>query len=442
MFKQQRIQIVDNTLESQPPSNDGEELGHLKTGRHRSLAKKITGTSVREGLARRKYAKWQPERYSGMTPESTVSRPNSLSRPQSSLGQQTTTVSTSQPVSWDQFGGSDGPLGTGQAEGRGGQDDADRHVWDPTQPQSEIDILYENERGWFFFGLPMFSEKSLLNLDPPAWMTPNNEESPVNITNAQLPDPSWEWAWKTWYIDMSYDVDEEGWQYSFSFASNFSWHGTHPWFHSFVRRRRWLRKRVKKSTVAQDHTMAASAGGEYLLSRTVSAQSLASTSVGPSGGRSAYGTGAGMPHGEYEASMPSEQITSVPALCKAIKAASLDREKVDAVGEFVRRGGEELAHLEEKIPDILSMLLFQTSRRQLLERLGGWIDEIPEDAQDETERKKRAYLVKALSAARRHIICRGLTWNSRDLVGDGGWMQMVPEGESESTSSGKSNRTN
>ena len=44
---------------------------------------------------------------------------------------------------------------------------------------------------------------------------------------------------------MTDDVDEEGWMYSLSFARKFSWHGTHPWFHSAVRRRRWLRQRVK-----------------------------------------------------------------------------------------------------------------------------------------------------------------------------------------------------
>src|ERR1700753_615986 len=76
-------------------------------------------------------------------------------------------------------------------------------------PQSAIDILYENQRGTFLCGLPFFSSASLLNFDPPPWVTETHAPSAVDITNAQVPDPSWEWDWKTWYVDMSRDVDEE-----------------------------------------------------------------------------------------------------------------------------------------------------------------------------------------------------------------------------------------
>ena len=108
-----------------------------------------------------------------------------------------------------------------------------------------INVLYENQRGSFFCGIPLYSSNSLLNFDPAGWQTSPFQDSPMNITNSQLPDPSWEWVWRTWYVDMSYDVDEEGWQYSLSFRTGIAWHGNHPWFHSFVRWRRWLRKRVK-----------------------------------------------------------------------------------------------------------------------------------------------------------------------------------------------------
>jgi hypothetical protein len=112
----------------------------------------------------------------------------------------------------------------------------------------EIDILYENQRGSFFFGLPMFSHNSLLNLDPAPWSNAVFKDSPVDVITAQVPNPSWAWAWNSWYVDMSGDVDEEGWSYSFAFSPKFSWHGTHVWFNSNVRRRRWLRKRVKTTT--------------------------------------------------------------------------------------------------------------------------------------------------------------------------------------------------
>lgn len=328
MTERPRITVVDNTTPTQP--DEWHDLAPSRKLPRRSLAKKITRSSVREGFARRKYAKWQPDRYSGMT-----SGDDSLSRRQSEQN------GTSQDVSRRQSRGS-----------TAGQQTDEEVDLDALERQSAVDVLYENQRGWFFFGIPMFSEKSLLNFDPPAWMTRNNEESPVNVTNAQLPDPSWEWAWKTWYVDMSCDVDEEGWQYSFSFASNFSWHGTHPWFHSFVRRRRWLRKRVKRVVPppgeARDHQgFPRTWSAEYFDVRTPSARS-ASASIG-GGGRSAFGSGAGMGYEEYEGGVPPEEITNVASLCRAIKAASLDREKLDAVGEFVQRGGEELAYLAERV---------------------------------------------------------------------------------------------
>jgi len=112
-----------------------------------------------------------------------------------------------------------------------------------------LDVLYENQRGMYLFGKPMYSGKALFPKEAAPWADERYKRTLVNITNAQVPDPSWEWAWKVWYVDMSRDVDEEGWEYSLYF-NGFSWHATSPWFHSFVRRRRWirLRKRIKEET--------------------------------------------------------------------------------------------------------------------------------------------------------------------------------------------------
>jgi hypothetical protein len=35
--------------------------------------------------------------------------------------------------------------------------------------ETAIDILYENERGGFLCGIPLFSSQALGGLDPPAW---------------------------------------------------------------------------------------------------------------------------------------------------------------------------------------------------------------------------------------------------------------------------------
>jgi hypothetical protein len=204
-------------------------------------------------------------------------------------------------------------------------------------PEEEyhIDILYENQRGWFIFGIPRFSQNALWNLklDQSPWVDAEFKPSPVNITNAQVPDPSWVWEWKTWYADMSHDVDEEGWQYSFYFG-NFSWHGNHPWFHSFVRRRRWLRKRVKQKLPPKTKDNRERLFGETFsigttLARTTTAGSPPSVDV----------------TNEEEI----EEIKDIPALMNCLRKSTIDREKIVAVNKFIDEAGEELYYLAAQV---------------------------------------------------------------------------------------------
>ncbi|ODQ65809.1 hypothetical protein NADFUDRAFT_24734, partial [Nadsonia fulvescens var. elongata DSM 6958] len=124
------------------------------------------------------------------------------------------------------------------------------------------DFLLENQRGWSIIGQPYYSSNTLIqHFDPPPWTIGNGldyndskfeknntkrsrgfETAPGGIYDYPLPDPTWEWKWNTWYVDMSGDVDDNGWSYSFRFGSN-TWHGTNIWFHSWVRRRKWKRVR-------------------------------------------------------------------------------------------------------------------------------------------------------------------------------------------------------
>lgn len=85
----------------------------------------------------------------------------------------------------------------------------------------EFDVLYENQRGLLVFGIPKFSPRTLFQWDPSPWTSASGKKSAYNIANAQLPDPSWEWAYSEWYIDMTGDVDEAGWQYSGNFGRRF-----------------------------------------------------------------------------------------------------------------------------------------------------------------------------------------------------------------------------
>lgn len=119
----------------------------------------------------------------------------------------------------------------------------------PSDPPPEGDFVYEflyqHQRGAFFLGTPKFSSKSLLPVDPDEWTDSRFETSAMDITDYELPDPSWEWVHKSWLVDMTGDVDEDGWEYAMTFHGS-PWHGNYEVFRSFARRRRWLRLRKRK----------------------------------------------------------------------------------------------------------------------------------------------------------------------------------------------------
>ncbi|KAL7267708.1 hypothetical protein RUND412_009692 [Rhizina undulata] len=232
---------------------------------------------------------------------------------------------------------------------------------------AEIDVLYENQRGMFACGIPLFSSKSLLNFDPAPWQNKLMHDSAVSIVDAQVPDPSWVWAWKTWYVDMTQDVDEEGWTYSFSFNPHFAWHGTHIWFHSFVRRRRWLRKRIKLPSENSSREASRERGHglnqDYFTIHSKHRDGVA----GSFKQRRTVMEGGDWDDDESEEE--AEEITDVPALMRVLKKARLDREKVEAVERFVEEGGEEVAYLADMMSALMQYMIFQASRRQLLSHL-------------------------------------------------------------------------
>ena len=254
-----------------------------------------------------------------------------------------------------------------------------------------IDVLYENQRGSFFCGIPLYSSNSLLNFDPSPWQTATFQDSAVNITNFQLPDPSWMWDWKTWYVDMSHDVDEEGWEYSFSFSKAYAWHGNHPWLFSFVRRRRWLRKRVKirsrhsrdkKGKMGQAHLLNEDYFTIHAAKRDRSRESSADRTTT---NRSSFINGQ-----NYNSDDEQDlgEISNVAALMTALKRARVDREKIAAVKAFLDQGGDELFYLADSISEIMNMFVHQTSRRQLQTCLLQALDEATRNSHNDEEEGK------------------------------------------------------
>jgi hypothetical protein len=226
---------------------------------------------------------------------------------------------------------------------------------------SELDVLYENERGLFLLGTPFFSGNALGPWDPGSWTDGEFKKSRVNIMNAQVPDPSWEWAWKTWYVDMGGDVDEEGWEYSFYFR-RFAWHGNHPWFHSFVRRRRWIRKRVRKQQVPkssqsmvdphmmnQDYFTIHSGHIKGLNSGLTSPLTEQATPVIDVNGKT-WGV-------DVQEAWEVDKVEDIGALIKALRDAPVDSERIAVIKNFLENGGDDVYYLAEEVRIIFGLAL-------------------------------------------------------------------------------------
>lgn len=235
---------------------------------------------------------------------------------------------------------------------------------DPSRPksaESAIDILYENQRGGFLCGIPLFSSKALGNLDPPAWTNYAHKPSPTDIHTAQVPDPTWEWAWPEWRINHDDGVDEDGWEYSFAFSRKFSWHRAR-WWNSFVRRRAWIRKRVKRnaSDLAKDPHML---NPEYFTIRPSSelardhSPSRASSSRLSTSTANMEGVGSNPP------------IEDADQLLRVLRASRIDREKIEAIDNYLDNAQDGLEGLQQIMHEIMSLFIFQASRRILLSKL-------------------------------------------------------------------------
>ncbi|KAL8946817.1 MAG: hypothetical protein Q9222_006842 [Ikaeria aurantiellina] len=341
------------------------------------LSRRWTKNTLRKELAKRKYAKWQQTKdQAGGSAEPVADE---------SVEHATDERPKASTNTAKEGHGDEGPLNFKHRGRRKKSTDEHPHELSHQDQDAIIDVLYENQRGWFLFGMPLYSANSLLNLDPAPWQTSTFQDSAVNITNAQVPDPSWKWAWKTWYVDMSHDVDEEGWEYSFSFQSRFAWHGSHPWFHSFARRRRWLRKRVKsahgarvssdagKGAMKESHRLNAD---YFTIHKAKRDRSPTLSSVGKT--RSSF---LGYDGQESDSEQDINDIPNIPALLAVLKKATVDREKVVAVRTFLAQGGEELHYLADSMEEILGLLIYQTSRQQLF----GYIHTVLEEAQHKKE---------------------------------------------------------
>ncbi|KAF9302290.1 hypothetical protein BGZ74_005556 [Mortierella antarctica] len=246
----------------------------------------------------------------------------------------------------------------------------------PSDPPPEGDFVYEflyqHQRGAFFLGTPKFSSKSLLPVDPDEWTNSRWETSAMDVTDFELPDPSWEWVHRSWLVDMTGDVDEDGWEYAMTFHGS-PWHGNYEIFRSFARRRRWLRLRKRKGKMMGKAvslpernypTSINSATWTKLDIHHLDEPSPFPQVLEEEGGESSKGSKNGM----LAPSKPAEPVD----LYKILKKARSDREKLAYTAQYVVRYPGDFEDLEARLDKYLNLLDYESSRREFLSLLAAY----------------------------------------------------------------------
>ncbi|RAL65291.1 hypothetical protein DID88_000859 [Monilinia fructigena] len=178
-------------------------------------------------------------------------------------------------------------------------------------------------------------------------------------------------AWPEWIVNHDDGVDEEGWEYSFAFSKKWSWHNA-KWYNSFVRRRVWIRKRVKKGS-GYHSQHAHMLNDDYFTIHPARSRSRGTTLTAGGAldgdGRSRHSLAVSCR--DFETEWRVENISNIATLMKVLRICRIDREKLEAMESFIKHGDEELHYLTEveHMHNIMNHFIFQASRRVLLGRL-------------------------------------------------------------------------
>lgn len=281
-----------------------------------------------------------------------------------------------------------------------------------TSDAGVVDYLVENQRGWVFLGFPFFSENSLLPWDPSNWTTLDKHASP-GISQHLLPSVYWKWVWKRWYVDMIGDVDDQGWTYSWRFGAS-TWHGSHIWFNSFVRKRVWKRLRqpvkqeISKDTLTTLATLPSNIsstthlnvrhsyiGGdedpfelnreesrnqEELSKRRFHIRKVNVSNLDSSTGNQMHGS----------------PIDSVESLITRVKSCRIDRERIVLIGHVIKHSTYDmLRQLIDRLAEVLNTFDFRDSTKHLMHHL----QIIHKSNQDHA---RQVYIQEAMDAIDRH----------------------------------------
>ncbi|KAL1620994.1 hypothetical protein SLS56_009410 [Neofusicoccum ribis] len=187
-----QIHLVDHTKSDDGDKSPSEPSSGAQTPLSQKPSRRLNRSSIREdlakrGLARQKYAKWQQDRFqsfdeAGTSGETRLVQIDSKgAQLRSEETEQTDTSSKDEaPVSRQKS-----KLERGKKRVKG-LVNSKKVIKQSKEEDAVVDVLYENQRGSFFFGIPLFSSKSLLNFDPAAWVDGRFKPTPMSTIMSLL----------------------------------------------------------------------------------------------------------------------------------------------------------------------------------------------------------------------------------------------------------------
>ena len=211
----------------------------------------------------------------------------------------------------------------------------------------KLEYQVESERGFLVMGSRVFASAALLPMDPAHFSSLTGESLGQYLTEYEIPDNSWVWLWSRWYVDMTADVDDHGWCYSWRFRSR-HWRGHHRFFRSFVRQRLWKRPMIKRSALAK------------LLDEMDRKRLRNLALLNESNER---------PHSNEEAMKSNESLQAEPSpesmISELLQPCRNDREKIDTILEY-------LGNSQDNAPSkdyLMGKLSFPISQKVLAQKI-------------------------------------------------------------------------
>ena len=136
------------------------------------------------------------------------------------------------------------------------------------------------------------------------------------------------------------------------------------------------------------------------------------------------------------ADQPPPDIETVDELLRVLRGSRIDREKIEAVENYLDHAEDDLAGLQDVMHEVMSVFVFQASRRILLTRLTEVYDETVAEldkkkgtASDEELTKRKEHLAAAVKHADEEVQRLEFWSDVKGMVEEGDSKGAVDEGQ-------------